>query len=286
MMISWTFQVGITYKYHLREDAVLTGGSEVVYVGDSTGEAVFRSLSKMRPAGSIEAFYHTALTSEAYFHFVRKILRSKKLPKLVVLPINLITFAPSQYLHPGNQYHELMLKVRFSHNPILFATIRFLDLFKIASWLDPLSREKYDQIAIKNEHNNLGIIKDVFKRASWAINFFMPVVHPEHVHLTYFNKTTQLLGKKDIKVLLYFNPMNYEKGDAITGGSFSRTLNKSIAIIEKSLVRAPNLELLNMVFSHGDSSFLDQVHQKDTAARWSARELNDRINIILKKGRM
>ncbi len=124
----------------LKFEALLNGGVDVLYFGDSTlwyprgGETTPQILQTLLPDQTVGEVSHAAYGFEVYHAYAEALVRqierddSVQPPSWVVLPVNMRSFSPEWNLRPGYQFAEEQTLLRLGV-PLARFVARPLDIF-------------------------------------------------------------------------------------------------------------------------------------------------------------
>jgi len=238
--------------------------AEVLYFGDSVVERVSRDDRDSRTLGEMTAaalagrkcvlcLSHSAFHMGVFRHLCGAVLRMRRQPKMVVLPVNLRSLSPQWDLNPEWQFDEEIAALkryaaaggaprirRITPGPKAFR--EFYDTpirargsdFKTVGEFRRLIAEKPEAA----EERRL--------RSSQIFAFhYLCAIGRDHRRLSQLDETLRVLSERGVRVLAYSTPVNYEAGVRFCGPVFESTVRENAETVAGVVNRYADTRLVS-----------------------------------------
>ncbi len=234
-------------------------GRDVIFFGDSTndfspaGEADRRSISTMVSDNiaplRLGTVAHPAYHADLFKEFCRFMSRQEQVPSVVIIPINMRSFAPNWHNKPSFQFgmERVILRRGF-----LFWFYRPLAVFKFN--FNRINERQYLKIPVYLVQKQVGVIKDFRIRrkrefpskqkwreyanqavADVLLVHYMYGLSSEHPKILSLKKIAAHLSKRQIKPIFYITPVDYMTGEHFYPNQFSRNIMQNIQSVKQIL---------------------------------------------------
>ena len=290
----------------LRLEEYLASHRNIVYLGDSTlsfpaGEVTTGTiLQENLPECSVGEIAHPAYNLDLYLHYVRYIARSAHPPHIIVVPINMRSFSPEWDMRPGYQFEKekTALTLGLFLSRVLW---RPLETFGV---LDPrISQEDFLNTPVYREETLVGTVRDFEQLtdtdvaealqgdAGFAYHDALPStdneeamqqvltyrymvgLQPDQRQLRAMLDIVKLSNGRDIKVLFYITPVNYQQGERYAGDLFGEVVRKNTDVVKSLLSDQPGTVFLDLSFDLEAFAFVDMEHMREVGKEYVAERL-------------
>lgn len=232
---------------------------EVIIFGDSTddfspaGEPDRRSIAKMVGDNlapfRVGAISHSAYHADLYKEFCRFLVTQDRVPSVVVIPVNLRSFAPNWHHRPTFQFGREQAILRrdlraWFYHPLAVFKFNFNRISDAQYMRTPVYLGKTQVGVIRDYHirrkREFASKKEWREYADHAIRdvllvHYMYELSPHHPKLKSLQEIVDLLVKRQIKPIFYITPIDYQTGERFYPNFFSRRLILNTQSVKKAL---------------------------------------------------
>lgn len=209
-----------------------------------------------------------------YKNYVKLLNKTQYAPKAVVIPINLRSFSDQWFKNPAAQ-----MKMKQFYIDWMAGEGFHLKKYFEYRYLNKESQEmkKWEDMDVIYEDMNLGKIADIGKQVKILDNLdciresydyskelsilfklhYMNTISRDHAMFSYLRETLEELSRRDVKIVVYITPINFEDGKKYVGPIFEQRLNNNLSEIKRFL-DSSNVDYLDMSMSIGASYFVDK----------------------------
>lgn len=257
---------------------------DVLYFGDSTLrfhgdrdtsslgiDQIFQTLTHLK----VCTVAHPGYSAILYSQYIELLDKAKFKPKIIVVPINLRSFTGSTIMRPALNFPLRQFYIKYKNNGNInilnYIQYRFLGLE------DKLTDEwkntpiVYDGISLGTPakiqsdsyiHENLDYYpeREKYYKNELAIKFrfhYMAPVTTSDFMFNYLNDMINYTKNKNIKILFYITPINYQDGIKYAGEGFIKRNNETIRVISK-FMSDHGVVCLNIAHGLGPEYFIDK----------------------------
>ncbi len=283
---------------------------DIFYFGDSTvwhprgtqtTPAMVQEYLGERTVGEVS---HAAYNLDLYLHYMQALIRATAdgsyRPELVIIPINMHSFAPEWDQRPEYQFTA---EKRILDHGRTFSRIfgRPLNIFGVYD--SPISSEEFLNTDVYSDTAVVGQVADfeaalgnsrleekenerfVYYQAlpeeglmeSTLVYYYMAPLAADHRKVQSMLQIVSLLQAHDIGLLFYITPVDGELGDVYLGTSFRRrlTANKQVIL---DLLAERNVPVLDLADALEPFYFSDTEHLQQEGKRYVAEQLVAQID--------
>ncbi|MBN8656073.1 MAG: hypothetical protein J0M11_10075 [Anaerolineae bacterium] len=229
-------------------DILFLGDSVLLRVSrdDTDTDTLDRMLSKkLNGRFSLLSIAHTAYHMQVYKSLIEVLDKTKRRPKVVILPINLRSFSPQWDFYPAWQFRDEVRAVEryLSNPPCEIATVGEVP---VTAYLLRL----FDAIPVKypfTEFNRIGQFRNMIaskpknedqKNYRLRQIFIYHYMHPladDHPKIKTLEECVHILSVLRIPIVLYVTPINWEAGRKYVGQEFIEAVKSNVSMISNSL---------------------------------------------------
>ncbi len=270
----------------------------VLYFGDSTTftyspdevktQDMAEIIEKHHPNIDIDSFFLPATSVRLFAEVLDKRLRKGRIPSCVIMDVNPDVFSDFWFRRPVYKEAWRVWALRFA-SPIYRAWFRPAEVFGVTA---PMSIAEYNQIPIYWEGRCLGTYGDTFddkvaQRRREQLWLYASLLSPyeDSRLLQHWRRLLRLCEERDIPLLLYMTPVNYEAVSSLYGKDYRGILEAKRDFLLKTL-RGRNVTLLDLTFdlpaSYFQSSALNH-HLRYEGREYVALRVGQGLQKILSK---
>ncbi len=297
----------VQFQQHLenRVDILYFGDSTVWYPrGAQTTPQMVQEYLTDRTVGELS---HAAYNLDLYLHYIQNLVRYSAThdyrPELVIIPINMHSFAAEWDQRPEYQFTEekrvLDYGVAWSrwfgrpynifggyNSPITRAEFLNTDVYsnttvvgKVAEFEGALGNARLEE----KENARFVYYQTLPEEglmANTLIYYYMAPLTPAHRKLQAMVQIIKLLQEQKIGLLFYITPVDTELGDVYLGESFRQrfTANKEVVL---ALLKEHNVPILDLSYDLEPFYFSDTEHLQQDGKRYVAEQLVTQIDPTL-----
>jgi len=224
---------------------------DILYLGDSTtartsdNDEDARSIPDMLQDRIGERTSMVSLSQGAYhmgiYYAILCVLqKTRRRPRLVILPINLRSFSPQWYFQPKYKFTSeinLLNDYISSKSPKIRYRKRYFKLpfheIPVNYPMTNFNKIGHFEKCIYHKDENSALQKE--RRRQIFIYFYLYTLTKEHQRLIELLNIYTLMDKLHVKVLTYVTPFNYEAGLRNLGNNVLQIITRNISIIKKAL---------------------------------------------------
>jgi hypothetical protein len=253
----------------------LVEGKEIIYFGDSSvrhvdprdrdRRTVAQLLQARIPGGSVGDVLGSGYQLDVYKEYVNYMIASGARPKLVIVPINLRSFAREWDLNPMYQFEDVKLYLALARDPWQLMFYRPLSVFRD---MQPIDEIDYRNLDVFDGETVVGKLRDFdvaherrysrekMRRA--MILRYMYALHPEHRKVRAMVDTARILAAHGIPFVFYVPPIDYETGVRHVGPRFTDRVRLNLELLRAQLRGAG--DLLDLAMTVPARDFVDHVY--------------------------
>lgn len=243
-------------------DDVISLPADVLYLGDSTlyrgddQEADRRTLPQMLdealPGLRVVGVYHDAYHLALLEQFCRVAINSDTPPKVIVVPINMRSFADERASRPEYQFVKESLFLSYN-SPVFAAFFRPLATFHAFN-LEPISEEEYLDIETFDGDTRLGTFREL---RALPIEEQLPLhvracyryqLDSTHSHIRALDRIAAMCQEARVHLIVYATPTDYERGEELIGAGFSEGIERNLNVVSETL-QAHDIQLIDLAFT-------------------------------------
>lgn len=261
---------------------------DILYLGDSTlvrrderdreAATTAAMLAEALPERSVASLVYPGFRMTEYDALATALIRGGGRPAVLIVPINLRSFAAIWDMEPGMQFVRDRLFA--AHDSFAFrATFNAFAAFGVYD-LTPVSPESYRRLPYFDGDRRLGILGDIPvgprlwreadpARANIAAMYLGPV-DTDHRQVLALRR---LIGRCDtagIPLLLYVTPVNFEEGVAYVGDRFNAALERRTALV-RGAAEAEGARIRDWSRSFAADKFAEGAYRADEHLRDTGR---------------
>lgn len=168
-------------------------------------------------------------------------------PEVVIIPINLRSFSVWWQFNPKQQYKSSLFFIESRNN--ILKRVFYRPIATRTQWMQPLSEEKFDKIPLKQGGQVIGTVGMIEKIIYYQNEvgatksqseflyrtYYFPDIDPNNVMLQSLVNISEALENREIQVIFYFEPLDYETGTVLLGDEFDEAIDKLVLLIETQL---------------------------------------------------
>lgn len=230
---------------------------DLLLLGDSVTERVSNKDQDTRPLYAMVAdaitrdtnYYHishSAYYMDIYHLYVELLIATNRKPKMIIMPINLRNFSPQWDYNPMFQ--------NISHIAMLFDMLKQHNISPdgrlygndMSIWQYVNAKVNFIGSDYDRVWHFLRIIASKPKSAQGKIErrkniftfHYMNAVNIDDRKISHLADIIRLCGSNDIKLLIYFTPINYEAGAKYIGSDFTANLKTNVAMMTTQALSA------------------------------------------------
>lgn len=258
---------------HLKDACKKLSTPQIVFLGDSTVSNLFVKFEPNIKNNSALDLSNPGYNFDIYFEQISFIVENCPLPKIVLFPVNITALSPLESLHPGHIWVKERLQIKFLSNQLFSSLIRPLFVFGLENLLLPLTHQEHTNylVNVNAEEKTLG---DQFQLMAWQATLFIEPLDESHRLIKTFKKILKLSKDRNVKLGIYFAPVNYEKAIDGINVDYRRIMELNIKFIEKLAFEYPEIPLWNFATDLDQNGFTDQVHYSSTGSEKLAKLLD------------
>jgi len=307
--------VGVIYPMEIPAEIehfqqLLAEEVEILYFGDSTvwyppdAQTTPQILQEYFDDRTVGELSHAAYNLDLYLHYVQKLVRESAnqpyRPELLIIPINMHSFAPEWDLRPEYQFTEEKRVLDYGttwsrwfgrpytifggdESPItqemFLNTAVYSDttlIGKVAEFEEALgntrlAEQETDRFIYYQAVPEEGLM------AKTLLYYYMAPLAPDHRKLRAMQQIVTLLQEHEIEVLFYITPVDTELGDVYIGDRFRErfTANKEVVLTLLAEQKAP---VLDLSYDLPPFYFSDTEHLHQDGKRYIAEQLVAQID--------
>jgi hypothetical protein len=205
------------------------------------------------PQRKLLAIDHGAYHMDIYKAFCDYLAAHRNKPMMMIIPINMQTFAPGWDLRPNWQFEKthFFLKWRFLgkfYKPLTIFdvvssnTITFEEFYNTKVYVNDKEVGKVSDFDVKNNNPNLVTPEDTEK--AFLFNYMYSLKHG-HRKLHSLEHIIDTLDSANIRATFYFEPIDFDSGNDFIGDDFSKRVQSNIAVV-KDVLYSKQVEFLDM----------------------------------------
>ncbi len=265
------------FTHLTRLDRALSDGNHVILIGDSTLLFTAPSDTSTMQIGDFIALntgYNATSISEGgyhlgvYEHYVEYICRTSSHPSLIVIPINMQSFSPDEYLNPHRQFREHIVRIDQGRSPTLLERLweRVYRIFgknpetlakQEAAWNEQAVYYNSTQIGTVGDFNYHIIGSeptiDTLQRNKF-IYLYLGELTGEHPHIKSLQAIIADAQQCDLDLLLYITPIDYEEGIRLVGENFTSIVNQNKAVVT-AVANAHDVAVIDLSYNLSSEHF-------------------------------
>jgi pimeloyl-ACP methyl ester carboxylesterase len=292
----------------LRLEGYLDKGVDIVYLGDSTltypvGEVTTgKVLQEMLPDLVIGEVAHPAYGMDLYERYVQYVVRTGRRPGTIVLPINMRSFSPEWDRRPGYQFEQekKVLSLGLFAARILARPLEVFGAFEPGisqdEFLDTVVYDGDTPVGRVSDFESLGdqgVAESLEGDAGFAyhdalpsqddeealqkalIYYYMYRLDEGHRKLEAMVEIARLCQERDLDVVFYLSPVNYQQGERVLGSAFRDRLAENVELVKSALsaVNGQHVKLLDLTFDLEAYAFVDMEHLHETGKTYLAQQI-------------
>ncbi|MFH1379849.1 MAG: hypothetical protein ABII23_06185 [bacterium] len=252
---------------------LLKRANDIVYMGDSVllchnskdkNKAyipdMLRNVLKNRKITSIIGI---AYQLDVYYAICRYIVSHQYPIKTIIIPINLRAFSTSWAQRP--EYQFVKYKAIFKYDNFLFRIFfKPLRVFRAIN-LTPISQEEYLKLPVYYGNKIAGTVREYSDEKKFEavteenmkqkiIFHYMFSLDKKHPQLKSMMRLAKLLKKKNMRMVFYITPVDWQTCSRYIGNDFQMRVKKNIDVIS-DLLYEQNLSLLDLSFGLPSEAF-------------------------------
>ncbi|NIM14293.1 MAG: hypothetical protein GTO45_19840 [Candidatus Aminicenantes bacterium] len=266
-------------------DVLIFGDSSNWYTAkkDTDKRSISRMLRDHLSGSTVRSITHAAYHPEVYAAFCEYIVRQKKHPRFIIIPINLRSFSPEWDKEPHYQFEKEKI--------ILEGGLRlaFYHPFHVLKYkFNAISRKEYFNTPVFNGNKEIGKIKQMHGIKSQFILKYMYLLTPKHRKIKALVNIARLLSRHNITAFFYFTPIDYRAGERHLPGQFTGRLKENITFIASMLKNTGyNCHLLDLSLDLKSRYFAWQTtgsvneHLNQEGRQYAAEKLAETLKGLL-----
>ncbi len=297
----------VQFQEHLenRVDILYFGDSTVWYPrGTQTTPQMVQEYLTDRTVGELS---HAAYNLDLYLHYIQHLVRYSVThdyrPELVIIPINMHSFAAEWDQRPEYQFTEekrvLDYGIAWSRwfgrpynifggydSPVTSEEFFNTDVYSNTTAVGKVAEfeEALGNARLEEKENARFVYYQTLPEegliANTLIYYYMAPLTPEHRKVQAMLQIISLLQEQKIGILFYITPVDTELGDVYLGASFQQrfTANKEVVL---TLLNAHNVPVLDLSYDLEPFYFSDTEHLQQDGKRYIAEQLVAQIDPAL-----
>lgn len=194
------------------------------------------------------------------------------IPKILVIMINLDTLTGKQHLLPRSQHEELL---RMVYETVNLSSTEYEEYMKI---VHERNKNVQAEFFTTNKYGNRNMPSEGKSKVYFRLNYLYEL-DVETEGIQYLVKLFQVARDRDIKVIPFIPPVNYQLGEKIFGNGFETRYSKNINKIS-DIVKNNGLQLLDMSYALKANEFAQPDTPDETANDLGRKKITD---ILTKK---
>jgi hypothetical protein len=289
----------LQFQHYLENevDILYFGDSTVRYPRDSqTTPQMLQEYFAERTVGEVS---HAAYSLDLYLHYIQALVRHTAghdyRPELVIIPINMHSFAPEWDQRPEYQFTEEKLVLDYG---ITWSRWFGRPYSVFGGYDSPITTEQFLNTTVYSDTMVVGNVAEfeaalgnarleekedrrfVYYQtlpeeglmANTLIYYYMMPLTAEHRKIQAMLQIVTLLQEQKIGLLFYITPVDTELGDVYLGESFRRrfTANKEVVL---TLLAEHNVPVLDLSYQLEPFYFTDTEHLQQDGKRYIAEQL-------------
>jgi len=249
---------------------------EVISFSDTNKDSLSEIFSKKLGYEKIKSLTMHGMGIRAFYHVLKAQVSFGMKPDLLVVMINFETLTGKQHLLPRSQHTKLIRHV--------YDTVKELDDGELAEYVkitenrfkniqaEFFTTDKYSSVTATNK---TGEISSKASKLFFKLHY-MYKLNPETENVQYLRRIFEYAKSKNIKVIPFVPPVNYELGEEFFGKTFDDAYNYNLEIV-KDLTMTHNNTLLDL--SHiCTKDFFADISTPDETTNYEGRlKIADRI---------
>jgi hypothetical protein len=267
-------------------DVLIFGDSSNWYASknDKDKRTISEMLENMMPGCSVKSITHGAYHMEVYAAFCQYIVRQKRQPGIIIIPINMRTFSPEWDMNPRYQFTRQRIILEGGLKLAFYKPMRVLK-YKFKT----ITRKEYLELPVYDGSQKIGKLKRMKGPKKQFILKYIYSLSDGHRKVKSLLKITRLLSKNNIQMLFYLTPIDYQEGERRLPGRFKKQLNHNTtflcSLISKESLLDLSLDLTRDYFAWKEIKSVNE-HLNQEGRRYVAKKLAEKLNVILtKKGK-
>jgi hypothetical protein len=248
---------------HRPPDVLLLGNSTTFAyaAGRSTGESIGGFLSEEIGALAVEDYSYVSSQLIFYEAVARYLAEAPRVPRTVVVPINLSAFSPGWDRNPAWQWKGHIYAMETAHDARRYF-LKPAAAFGLVRFTGPESQAEYEAIPVVFGGRRFGTVGNVreFGRGDidTAVTFAAALggeVSDTHRMLASITEIQRLFSSRGVRVLYYISPVDHETARSVLGDDFDEAWRRNRKVVEARLrsVEADYVDLSSAVPSSGFS---------------------------------
>ncbi|MCP4157861.1 MAG: hypothetical protein GY757_59680, partial [bacterium] len=254
---------------------------DIIYLGDSTicsrgkkdsdDRCISEMVRDMLPRYSLGRVTHEAYQMDLYLEFCKYICRQKNHPSIIIIPINMRSFAPGWDMKPQFQFEKETIILRGGLKRVLMSAFyKPLVLFKYNFF--SINMKQYKNTPVFDGDKQVGLVKDFTNRSFLKLSrenikkstlfYYMYSLNKKHRKILSMMEAARLLSRKNIKAVFYIAPIDCETGEKCFPGRFTRRLEENTRLIG-SLLAEENTEVLDLSNSLKANAFYWRIYPNE-----------------------
>ncbi len=210
----------------------------------------------------------------SHYHILKEQIKKNMIPEVLVLMINLDTLTGKQHLLPRSQHEELLQKI--------YACADVEDEEFKEYLVDVHERSKNIQVEFLTKKINLSDKQQEVKARNYFKMNYMYKLDMETEGIIYLIKIMDLAREKQIKVIPFVPPVNYEYGKKLFGEEFVGKYDSNIDKI-REVVRKQGYALLDLSYHLPAEMFAEKNTPDETANENGRKRIAEAIISVIER---
>ena len=233
---------------------------------DTCKDSIASMISKKLDSYTLTAITHPSYHMDVYAAYAHYIATQSKRPKLVIISINMRSFSPSWDLNPGMQFESIVRMLTYGNIFLVRMVYRPLQVFKLNLFKqdNEITEHDFANTPVYNGPVKVGLVKD-FIGARFAkyseenmrkkiIFYYMNTITVRHRKFQSMLDIVNAFKLKDIPVLFYITPVDYQTGEKYFPGTFKKHVEKNARGITRAFI-SRNIPILDLSLALGTDHF-------------------------------
>ncbi|HNA89559.1 MAG TPA: hypothetical protein PK989_09650 [Anaerolineales bacterium] len=228
---------------------------EILYLGDSVVERVSwgdkdkRTLDvmvadRLRNQKRLLCVSHSAYHLKVYYYLLKVLSCTHQKPDLVILPLNIRSFAPQWDLNPNWQFNEEIAALEeFLKDPSRIPVISqnkevipFTEQEKGMGLDFPFTHlKRFGEFQEIINSNPTSDEEKTFRKKQIFIFHYLHPLSDSHPKLMFFPRIIGLCRELNIRLFIYVTPVNYQGGQRYVGKAFADLLSANVNVVRQKM---------------------------------------------------
>jgi len=256
--------------------SLLRKSVDVVYFGDSVitfwpdnendRESIVEKLQKLAGKDySVGGIHHAAYNVDIFYSFIKYMKSSRRLPRIIVVPINMATFSP-EWMRPHFQF-DLERSILENNNLFYDVFYRPASIFSKGSIsnIEYMNLDVYDGDKIEgkvSDYDNSSFSEYSEDKFAKKIVFrYMYKLDDKNPKVASVVKILEMCEKENVNLIFYITPVDYNACSFAVGRRFVENLGYNRSFLEK-LITGKGAYFLDLSVSLTSEKFGWRQHSK------------------------